>query len=98
MEPLLRSPQEWEWEEVKLYDISGDILDGESATNLQEVLEMSTSIFMCLPTKLASLHHVDQRWLELEWLLNVRSRSSTDVVHSRSWELTEWLVGHGVEL
>jgi hypothetical protein len=34
--------------------------DDESATNLQEVLEMDTSIFMCLSTKLVGLHHIDE--------------------------------------
>ena len=43
-----------------------DVLDGDRATNLQEILKMSTSIFMCLSAEWGSLHHVDEAWLEFE--------------------------------
>ena len=61
------------------------LIDGESGTDLQEVLEMRTSIFMCLSTKLARLHHVDESRLELESIVSdIGYWSSTDVGHSWS--------------
>jgi hypothetical protein len=34
--------------------------------DLQELLQVSTSIFMCLPIELTNLYHVDQSRLELK--------------------------------
>ena len=48
----------------------GHSFDGESVTNLQKVLEMCTRIFMCLSTKLACLHQIDEGWLELESIIS----------------------------
>ena len=63
--------------------ISGNSFDGESATNLLEVLEMNTRIFMCLSTKLVSLHHVDESWLKLKSIVSyIDCRSSTNVGRS----------------
>ena len=57
---------------------------------------MSTRIFMCLSTKLASLHHVDESWLEFKSIVSdIGRRSSTDIDRSWSRELTEGLVSHG---
>ena len=57
---------------------------------------LSTHIFMCLSTKLASLHHVDERWLELKSIIsNLDRQSSTDVGYSWSREFTESLVSPG---
>jgi len=41
---------------------------------------MSTSIFVCLPTELVGLHHVDKSRLELKVAIDLRSKSSADVV------------------
>ena len=53
---------------------------------------------MCLSTKLASLHHVYESWLELKSIVSDIDRwSSMDVGHSWSRELTEGLVSQGFE-
>jgi hypothetical protein len=75
--------------------ILGNSLDSESTTNLQKVLEMSTRIFMCLPTKLAGLHHADQSWLELKSVVSyINCWSSSNVGSGWSGELTESFVSH----
>ena len=43
---------------------------------------MSTSIFVCLPTELVGLYHVDEPRLELKVMVDLYSRSSADVVRS----------------
>ena len=43
-----------------------NILDDDCAANLQKILKVSTSIFMCLSAEWGSLHHVDEAWLELK--------------------------------
>ena len=46
---------------------------------------------MCLSTKLASLHHVDENWLELESMVsNIDIRSSTNV--GSGWSRESWRV------
>ena len=66
-----------------------DILDGDCAANLQKILEMSTSIFMCLSSKRGSLHHVDEAWLELELkVVGFECWSSANVLDARTRELT----------
>jgi hypothetical protein len=63
--------------------VSGYIFDSESAANLQKVLEMSTSIFVCLSTELAGLYHVDEPRLELEAVVsNCNLRSSANIGHN----------------
>ena len=57
--------------------ISGNSFDGESAANLLEVLEMNTRIFMCLSTKLVSLHHVDESRLSLKSIVSDVDRLSS---------------------
>jgi hypothetical protein len=84
---------------VKYYGISSNSLDGESTTDLLEVLEVSTCIFMCLSTKLASSHHVDESWLEFKTIVSdIGRRSSMDVGRSWSRELTEGHVSHGFKI
>ena len=76
--------------------ISGYSFDGESSVDLQEVLVMSTRIFMCLFAKLASLHHVDESWFEFKAIVSdIGHQSSTDVGCSWSRELMEGLISHG---
>jgi hypothetical protein len=68
----------------------------ESAIDLHKVLEMCTSIFMCLSTELAGLHHVDKSRLELESIVsNIDCRSSADVGCSWSREFSKSLVSLG---
>ena len=68
----------------------GHYFDGESAIDLQEVLEMRTRIFMCLSTKLVCLHHVDEGWLELKSIVsNIDCWSSMNVGCSWSREFTK---------
>jgi hypothetical protein len=51
---------------------------------------------MCLPRKLAGLHHIDESRLELESIVyNIDLRSSTDVGCSWSREFTKTLVSYG---
>ena len=38
---------------------------------------MSTRIFMCLSTKMASMHHVDESWLELKSIVSDVDRLSS---------------------
>ena len=58
---------------------------------------MSTSIFVRLSTELVGLHHVDEPRLELKVVVDLRSWSSADVVHSGSGVLTDQLVRHDFE-
>jgi hypothetical protein len=49
-----------------------NVLNDDSAANLQKILQISTSIFICLSTECSSLHYVDEAWLGLSsnsWLL-----------------------------
>ena len=72
--------------------------DGESAADLQEVLEMSTSIFMCLSKKLARLHHVDERRLELKSIVSHNDcGSSPDVGSGWSRKFVESPISHGLK-
>jgi hypothetical protein len=67
--------------------------ESESVTNLKEVSKISTRIFMCLSTKLASLLHADESWLEFKCIVpNVNRRSSADVGRIWSREFMEGLV------
>jgi hypothetical protein len=56
---------------------------------------MCTRIFMCLPTKLTGLHHVDESRLKLESIVsNIDFWSSTDVGSGWSREFTESLISY----
>jgi hypothetical protein len=62
------------------------------------VLEMDTSIFMCLSIKLVGLHHIDESWPELEWVVpSVDRWFGTDVGRTWSKEFMEGLVSHGLK-
>ena len=72
---------------MEQYDILSNILDGDYAAYLQEILKMSTSIFMCLSTEWGSLHHVDEAWLELELkVVGFECQSSVNVLSAWSRE------------
>jgi hypothetical protein len=59
--------------------------DNERATDLQEVLKMSISIFRGLAVEWALLHHVGESWFKLEIAISdVRLRTSPDVGIGRS--------------
>ena len=80
-----------------------NVLDGDCAANLQKVLKMSTSIFMCLSTEWGSLHHVDEAWLELKpKVVGFECWSSANVLGTQSKKLMQSFVSHssetGVEL
>ena len=75
-----------------------NILDDDCATDVQKILKMSTSIFMCLSTEWGCLHHVDEAWLELELkVIGFECWSSANVLDARSRELTQSLVNHSLE-
>jgi len=60
------------------------------------MLKMGTCIFMCLSTKLASLHHVNESWLEFKCGIScVDRRSSMNVIGIWCREFTESLLRHG---
>ena len=57
---------------------------------------MSTRIFMCLSTKLASLHHVDESWFEFKAIVsNIDCRFGMNIGRSWSRELMKSLISHG---
>ena len=66
IEPLLRLPEQGEWEKAKTDGVCCDSLDGNGATHLHEVLEMCICILMGLPIEWVGLHHIDQHLLELK--------------------------------
>ena len=72
---------------MKQYDVLNNVLDDDRATYLQEILKMSTSIFMCLSAEWSSLHHADEAWLGAENSRRVLSAiaSKTYVELPRDW-------------
>ena len=71
IKPLLRSPQEREWEQTKPDCILRYTLDNKSTAELQELLEMSVSILIGLATKWVGLHHRNETRLDLEIFTSV---------------------------
>jgi hypothetical protein len=54
--------------------------DSECATDLQEVMKMSISIFRGLAIEWALLHHVDKSWFKFETtIFDVHLRTSPNV-------------------
>ena len=72
-----------------------NILDDDYASNLQKILKVSTSIFMCLSAEWSSLHLVDEAWLELKLkIVGFEFWSSVDVLSAWSREFTQSLFSH----
>ena len=75
-----------------------NVLDGDCAANLQKILKMSTSIFMCLSAESGSLHHVNEAWLELKLkVVGSECWSHVDVLSAWSREFTQSFVSHSSE-
>jgi hypothetical protein len=80
----------------EVYDILSNVLNDDGAANLQKILQMSTSIFMCPSTKCSSLHHVDEAWLELKFMVvGVECWSNVNVLSAWSREFMQSLLSHG---
>ena len=78
-----------------LHECDEAVLLFERVANLQELLEMSTSVLIGFPTEWASLHHGDETGLDLEVRIShIASWSRRDVGSGGSGELAEGLVGH----
>jgi hypothetical protein len=65
---------------VKTYYILSHSSDSECATDLQELLKMSITIFLGLAAEWALLHHVDESWFKFKAAISdVRLRTRPDV-------------------
>ena len=75
-----------------------NVLDGDYATNLQKILKVSTSIFMCLSAEWSRMHHVDEAWLELKLeIVGFECWSSANVLGAWSREFMQGLASHSLE-
>jgi hypothetical protein len=65
---------------VKAYRILSYSSDGECATNVQEILEMTIDILRGLAAEWALLHHIDESWFEFKIAISdISLRSSNDI-------------------
>ena len=97
IKPLFRSPQERERKQTEPDCILRYTLDNKSTAELQELLEMSTSILTGLATKRAGMHHHNKTRQDLEiFPSGVNLGLGRDLVSRRSKVITECLLGHSL--